>query len=512
MSRRRNAQLAAGFMTAQYCLALLASFYVTRLLVGTLGVDLYGVWLATGGLLAYAALADLGVFSAMSLLFAEADGQKDLALTRRLIANGLLTGLVAGFSYVLAALALWQFLPLVVPLDARELALLRGPYQLMIATAGLCYPLRLFAALRGGLQDFGFLGSFSLGETLLKAVLTYALLKAGYGLYAIAVASVVPSSLLNLACLGRTFLKNRELLRALPRPDVRGVRPILSTGAGTWLGSLGWQLAFATDGIVIAHLGQRQLIPSFVITSRLGLTLMQFVWSLPDSASIGLVHLSVEGNQKRTSEVVRTLIRLHLLGSGAIVCATLAGNAGFVTSWVGAELYGGLSLNALLALDVVVLSVAHAVVIPASVLGSRLEIGAITLANGLIHVLLAWFLGGWLGLPGIAAATAVSALLTTIPVGMRLLARRTELTPGTTLNMLLPWAARLLPCAAGAALLGWATLHSPFTPAGRFGPLLVGMFAAGSASFVYLYASRSLLRDLPLGARSRRVLAALRLA
>jgi O-antigen/teichoic acid export membrane protein len=512
MSRRRNALLAASFTAGRSLLALLTSFYVTRLLVHTLGVDVYGLWLASGGLLAYAALADLGIFSVMSWLFAEADGKRDLDLTRSLISNGLLAGLVAGVAYAAAALALWELLPRLIPLGERELGLLRGPFRLMIGVAALCYPLRLFAALRSGLQDFGFLGSFQLGETLLGAALTYGLLRGGYGLYAIAIASVIPSSLVNAAALLRTLLVNPKLLQTLPRPNARGVRPILASGAGGWLGTLGWQLAFATDSIVIAHLGQRHLIPSFMITSRLGLTLMQFLWSLPDSASIGLAHLGAEGDRRRTSDVVQTLIRIHLFGAGAIACALLAGNAGFVTTWVGAELFGGSGLNAILALDVVVLSVTHALVVPPAVLGSRLQIGAITLLNGVVHILLAWCLGARYGLNGIAAATALSALVTSIPVGLALLARRTELTVRRTSQLLvLPWVLRFLPCAAAAALLGWASGESRWAAAGRFGPLLLGSCAAAAAVGIYLYVLRGQLRELPLGVRLTRLLSAVRL-
>jgi hypothetical protein len=265
-------------------------------------------------------------------------------------------------------------------------------------------------------------------------------------------------------------------------------------------------MASATDAIVIAYLGYRHLVPTFVITSRLGLTLMQFAWSLPDSAMIGLANLGAEGDRTRTASVVQALIRLHLVPVGAIACATLAANAAFVRVWVGADLFGGDSLNALLVLDVVVLSVVHALITPAAVLGSRVQVGTVTLVNGVVHIVLALILGHWFGLAGVAAATALSALVTTIPVGARLLAATTGITAKSALgSLILPWAWRALPCALLASAAGWA-LQSNLAPTGRVATLLTAGIATALTVFAYLWGVKGLMKDLPFGPRVTKIL------
>ena len=508
MSRRRNALVAAAFSYAQSLLGIVASFFITRLLVRALGADLYGTWLATGGLLGYAALADLGIFGVMPWLFAEADGEKDATRQRDLLVHGLLAGAGAGLLYAAAAFGAWLLLPRMAHLDVSDVARLRGPLALMVLATALCYPLRLFSALRAGLQDFKFLGFLQILGTLLNAGLSFGLLRAGLGLYALAIAGVVPSILTSGCCLVRTFQRDPALFRALPRPSLRGTKPILTSGAGSWMGALGWQMASATDAIVIAYLGYRQLVPSFVITSRLGLTLMQFAWSLPDSAMIGLANLGAEGDRSRTAKVVQALIRLHLIPVGAIACVTLAANAALVSIWVGADLYGGERLNAWLVLDVVLLSVVHALVTPAAVLGSRVQVGFITLLNGVVHILLALVLGHWFALSGVAAATALSALVTTIPVGARLLESRTGLTAKSVLlSLILPWAVRALPCALVAAAVGWAS-HATRLGTSRISALLIPGFGATLTLLAYLWGLKDMMRDLPFGPRVKKILAA----
>lgn len=511
MSRRRNALVAVVFSYAQTLLGILAGFFITRILVRDLGPDLYGTWLATGGMLAYAALADLGIFGVMPWLFAEADGEKNVDRTRSLISHGLLAGAVAGFLYGAAALLVCLLLPHLVHLDAEEVVRLRGPIAIIVLGTALGYPLRLFSALRSGLQDFKFLGIQQLIATLLNAGLSYGLLRAGMGLYALAIATVVPSTLTSAWALLRTVQRNAEFLRALPKPTVKGTRPIVSSGFGAWMGALGWQMASATDAIVIAYLGYRHLVPSFVITSRVGLTLMQFAWSLPNSAMIGLAHLGAEGDVSRTRKAVEALIRLHLIPIGFIACGILAANGAFVRLWVGSDLFGGTTLNAILTFDVVVLSIVHALVTPAAVLGSRVQIGAITLVNGALHILMALVLGHWFGLAGVAAATALSALVTSIPVGARLLAERTGISVKSALGeMVLAWTARALPFAVLAIVIGWAS-EAGWTPAGRLSGLLTVGAATALVCACYVWGVKGMIKDLPFGPRMTRILAAVRL-
>jgi len=508
MSRRNKALVAVAFTYAQSVLGIVASLFITRLLVRSLGADLYGIWLATGGLLGYAGLADLGIFGVMPWLFAEADGAKDIACKRSLIVHGLLAGVGAGVLYSIGASAIWLLLPHLAHLDAHSVAQLRGPIVVIVVATAVGYPVRLFPALRGGLQDFKFLGVLQLVGTLLNASLSYGLLRAGLGLYAVVIASITPTILTSVCSLIRTWRIDRPLLQELPRPTLRGTRPILTSGAGSWMGSLGWQMASATDVIVIAYLGYRELVPTFAITSRLGLTLMQFAWSLPDSGLIGLANLGAEGNRSRTESVVRTLIRLNLIPIGAVVCVTLAANATLVHFWVGSDLFGGELLNRILILDVLVLTITHALCTPAAVLGSRVQVGVITLVNGVVHIVLALILGHWFSLSGVAIATALSALGTSIPVGIHLLTAMTGIT-GTSVigSLILPWLWRALPSVLVAGLAGWVS-HSYLVPRGFVTTVIIVGAMTAFTVFVYLWSVRGMIKDLPFGPRITRLLSA----
>jgi O-antigen/teichoic acid export membrane protein len=515
MSRRERALVNAAFTYVQWLVGALASFYVTRFMLHALGEDKYGMWLATGALLMYSGLADLGILAVMPWLFAEADGAKDPARTKSLVAHGAAAACLSGLGSVVVVVVLWSFLPRLLHLSADDRQLLRGPVFAMTAVTAAGYPLRVFVAFRNGVQDYTFLGRCNVVQTILGPALIVGVTRVWGGFWGIALGGAVASVVVGVAALVRTALRNPEIFQGLPRPSGPLVRYILGSGAGAWLASLGFQLAAATDNALIAFLGHRDLVPTFVVTSRLGLTLMQMSWALPDSAFVGLAQLNAEeqGEKKRVAEVMMALLRLQLLAAGALACGLLAGNYGFVTAWVGPSLFGGARLNAAFALAVVALSMAHALIVPTGVLGKRLIAGFLTLANGVVHVGLAVVLGRMWGLTGVAAATTLSALLTTIPGGAVLTVWLVPLSIRRIVkDAIAPWAWRMVPSVLLGAGAGWLVTRPALAGAGRSAAFFAGLIGAAVVGAAYLVIMRALTRDLPVGPRARRVLERLRLA
>ena len=91
MSRTKRATIAAGFGYAHFGFALIIGIVTVPLLLDRLGTRTWGLWLATGELLAYAAMVDFGVLGVLPWMLAEADGRGDRLAMRRLISNGAAT-------------------------------------------------------------------------------------------------------------------------------------------------------------------------------------------------------------------------------------------------------------------------------------------------------------------------------------------------------------------------------------------------------------------------------------
>ncbi len=476
---------------------------ITRTVLHILGKDTWGLWAASGALLSYAGLADLGVLRILPWVIADADGKKDHDRIRASLAAALPYAVLTGFAYVGVALLLWQLYPPLLRLSPRDQIALRGPVFCVVILTACTFPLRVFTALLTGLQDTTFLGAVGLVEVIESSLLSFVLAWQGFGLYSLAVGVALPPVLSAAAAFLRANVSFRRLLRSWRWPSRRLVSSLAVDGIGAWLATVGFQLAAAADPVILSNVGLRSAVAGFVITSRLPMTLVHFVLILPDAALVGLAQLRAEGARDRTYDVVLAILRLNLILAGAVACAVLASNAGFVRLWVGADLFFGAPLNALFAANAVLMTAIHGLVVISGVFGSRLKVGIVFVINGLLHLLLASTLGRYIGVYGVCVATLLSGALTALPVGFRLLESNTGLTVSTLwARIYWPWFRRFAPLATVAYLLG------DFSSTMPFGLLVLGCCGIGVA---YLFAMKPLYAGLPLGHRLEGWLSKLRL-
>lgn len=493
MARRRNAILTALFGYGQSTIGMALGLLVTRVVLRLLGQDTWGLWVASGALLSYAGLADLGVLGVLPWIIADADGRKDAPHIRAALSHALVFAALAAAGFVLIASILWNFFPALLHLSEQDRTALRGPVFVVIALTAVTFPMRLFAALLTGLQDATFLGFTGLVQVIAGPALTVTLAWSGCGLYALAIGSSAPPVAIALASMVRARMRFGHLVTSWPRPGGTLMRSLAVDGMGTWLGAIGFQLAASADAIILASVGLRGMIAPFAITTRLPLTLMQFGWILPDAALVGLAQLGGEAGRERVREVVLAILRLNLILAGAVASAVLASNAGFVRIWVGSDLYLGNRVNCLLAINVVLMTAIHGLVSVACVFGKRMTVGVVFVVNGVVHIVLASFLGRHIGVVGVASATLLSGIATALPVGMRLLAPSTGITARDILAQVYwPWMQRFLPLAVVAGFLGYLGTTVPIAL------LTVGCTVFG---FAYMWWMKPLYVGLPLGPR-----------
>jgi len=484
----QKAAAIAVFNYLQYALAIVTGFIVVPLTLKYLGARPWGLWLASGEILNYAAMVDFGVLTALPWLFAEAEGRRDREAMRRLVSLGLWLGTVVAVGYAAAALVLWRILPSALFLTAPDRQLIAIPLTLVVIANVLRQPLGAFRAVLVGLQDVVFHGFITLAGSAAGVAITIVLLIKGFGLYALAWASALPPVLVLLICAARALAIAPDLRPRWMRPGLGDLRPLFTQGAGSWLADIGWQLMAASNAIVITYMGHPEWVPIYACTARLGTTCTQLAWVLPDSGHVGLAQLHGERRSARVRAVIALMLRLHLLLSGAAACGLLVFNPAFVTRWVGPAAFGGVGLNGLLALGVVLSSIAHGYLASAAVLGRRMHVGMVALVNGIVQTMLAVVLGHRLGIAGVAWASLAAVAMTSVPAGMLLLREAAGFTPASLVSdLLLPWLARIAPVAAIAVLIGLVS------------EALGLWLAAAAAALVcaaYVWQVRPLLADL----------------
>jgi Na+-driven multidrug efflux pump len=488
----------------QYALAIVSGIILVPMTLKYVGARNWGLWLAGVEILSYGGMLDLGMLGVLPWLFAEAHGRRDRTAMRRLVSHGLWLGvLVSGIMFVGMATA-WRVLPSRLFLTTEDVAIVGPPLAVMIVLSTIYLPLGVFRALLDSQQDVAFVGTVGIAKGLLGVVLTVVLLLRGWGLYALALASAVPSFLMLVSFAVRARRIAPDLRPAFIRPTRDEIRPLVSNGFGSWLSDLGWQMLNASTGIIITYLGNPGWVAVYACTSKLSGMSMNLAWVLPDSGHIGLAQLYGERQPaQRLREVVGMMLKLHLLFAGAAAIGLLMFNPSFVTRWVGIGMFYGLRLNALLAAGIVLFSVVHGLITSAAVLGNRLQVGVVVLVNGVLQAVLAVFLGHRFGLIGVAVAALASSMLTALPAGVWLLKKPTGITARWLVtDLIAPWVTRFLPIAVMA--FGGGLLY-----------LRVGLWTSGVGAAVlcllYAWQMRPLYASLPLDSRVTDILVRFRL-
>ena len=446
MSRTMRASIAAGFSYVHVGVSLIAGLWLVPFTLYHVGARSYGLWLASGELLAYAGLAELGMLVTLPWLIAQADGQGDRARMRLLVSTGAAAAALSALAYGGLAVVLWTQLPRVLQLGDAERASVQGPLLIVAAAGCVSHPLRAFNAVLAGLQDVRFNGIASLAHWLIGFALAVPLLAWGHGLYALAIAAAVPPIVTGIAAAVRLRTVAPDLLRDWPRPAFADIRRLFVEGVGTWIGGWGWRLVAASDSLVLAALGRPAQVAALACTTKLAQALVHLSWIPCDNGLIGLAQLAAEGQARRLRDALVVMVRVYLALAGAVACVIVAVNPAFVRQWVGPDMFAGMLSNTLIAALVIAMSIGHAVAVIPSVLGRRLAIGVATMACGVLHLGLAWLLGARFGVPGIVAAGVISHGVVFAALAWRPFAQATGTTEFSLLaDVLAPWALRLAP-------------------------------------------------------------------
>lgn len=471
--------MATAFAYVYIAASIISGLWLIPFTLRILGARLYGLWLASGELIAYAGFTEMGILVTLPWLIAEADGRGDRDRMRQLLSTGVAASALTGIGAGIVAFALWIAFPLILRVGPVDQRMLRGPLLVLAIAACLANPLRVFGAVTTALQDVRFNGIVSFIEWLLGFVLCVAMLLRGWGLYALAISAVLPAFLSRLWTLLRVRIIAPDLLHGWTRPSWAEIHRMFAEGLGMWFAGWGWKLISASDSLVLGILGRPTAVAALACTTKMEQALVNLSWVPCDSGLVGLAQLSGEGHRQRLRDALVVMIRVYLALAGAVACVVLAVNPAFVRVWVGPALYAGGLANGLIAVLAITTTFGHAIAVVPSVLGERMRIGVATLVSGLIHLALAFVLGMRFGIAGIVLAGIISHGVVFCALAWRSFARATGTTElALAVDVVRPWIWRLAPLLLLAFLAG-RLIATP--------PLVVTVAAGGAiAAFVML--------------------------
>lgn len=251
-------------LVAQVVLA----FVVTPLLVHSLGVQTYGIWLLLTALIGQYALFDFGISSAVARFVAAAAGRNDEEEIHAVVNTALVLFALIGAVCLLVTLGL-AFLAGHLTSHPAEVPVIRTCVLLVGGMVAVGFPVRIFQGVLKAYLRYDLIAFAGLAKLILTNLLIWIFLRAGYGIVCLAVITALAGAL-------EYLLTIRFAYRAFPalrlgfdfyRKATRGT--LLDYSWRSFILGVTQQIRFKLDLVVIASvLREKSLITHYSIGAR----------------------------------------------------------------------------------------------------------------------------------------------------------------------------------------------------------------------------------------------------
>lgn len=468
-SRRRGAAIALAGGYAGMVLLLVQGLVLVPLYLHYLGAGTYGAWLASGEVLGWLAVLDLGIAGVSSQRMAAAHGRGDHRVVADYFGTGVLMQAALAAGVVLLAVVAAPFVPGWVQLTGPAADELASCFVVAGVATGLGLLANVVGALALSTQRMLFVHAATVGAGVLGLAVAVVLLLGEYGLWALALGMLVRSGSLLLAVSAHALYVLRHDLRQRARLHGATAREYLGFSGVAVLTMVGNTAANRSDGVLIALLFGPETVTVYVLTRRAAEMLSMFLARIGGAVYPGFAHLVGSGNHARAGEVAGQVARLYFWTAVPATALYMALNRSFVELWVGPAQFAGQSLTVLVGLNVLVVGWASLVLYVNGAAGNITRAGVAVFVEAVARVGAALVLLSAAGLAGLPAAGVATAAVSA-HVGLGWLFRRLELPRPRVPLRQAAFAAVLLAAGAAAGTVRWADTWLQFVAwGGAFG-------------------------------------------
>lgn len=411
-SRTRNfiAGVFSGYVLMFATVAV--GLWLTPFTLRFLDREEYAIFALMSDVLMWLGLLDLGIAAGLRAQAAQLTGLPSQEKLNRLASTAFFSQNVV----VLAVLVLGAGLSFIFP----DFFAIRPDLQrdashlmfLMIVALAMSMGTQTFSALLIANQQIHVDNAFGLLNLVIRSVLTVVLLKAGWGLYSLAIANLAAKLTSSSLAVIRTFrlLPGLHIRYALATwDDLRAIG-----GLGLWFSLAGVAnvIISGLDRLMTAKLISVEMVTTLTLTGRLYSFSGGLILLLTDTARPMLGQLF---GQKKLPEALRVYRQLFALSVGGAIVLGLciwSGNGSFVSRWVGNANYGGIGMDAALFVNFVI---AFWIRPNRAALSAALTVRAPALCQiieGFLNLGLSIVLARPLGVLGIIVATSIASVMT----------------------------------------------------------------------------------------------------
>jgi len=408
------------FVTAFVALAL------TPFIIRSLGDNMYGLWIFVGSFLGYYGLMDFGLNSAIQRFLSRAIGSSNKDEESRIINTALAVFSIIGFAALLLSIALSLLLPMWIK-NISDVVLFKKIIFILGLNFALGFPLRVFSGILAANIRYDISTGLELVKLALRTLLIIVLLKAGYGLIALAIIALITDIGGYLAKYFVVRSLYKDIVYSIKLIDRSMIRPLFGYSIYTFISQIAEQLKFNFDNLVIISFIGLNSVTVYSIAFRLVRYFSQFI-----GASIGVfvpVFSQYEARGDKASIREKFILSTKISGymSVFIGCVLIIFGKSFINRWVGVEYVSAYPILVILTISFTISLMQDPSVQLFYGLSQHKYLAIISTIEGASNLLLSIILIKKIGLIGVALGTAIPMTIVFILVYPRYACRLIDL-------------------------------------------------------------------------------------
>lgn len=349
MSRTRNylKGLSTGYVAT--IATILVGLWLTPFTLRYLDREEYAVFSLASDLLMWLGLLDLGITSGLSAQAAQLTGKPDNERLNRLASTAFFTQNVVVLVVLLVGVGMALAFPFFFPVRQELVKTTTALMAMLVLGTGISFSTKTFSALLVANQQVHIDYILKLVLLIIRTVLIVALLICGWGLYSLAIASLVATIITSAMAVLRAlhYLPSLRIRWRFASWDV--LKSMGSLGIWFTIGGLAGIVVSSLDRIVAGKFISVESVTTLSLTSRVYVLSRTFLDQITNTARPMLGQLI---GQNKLDAAYSNYNHMFILSTGVAIISTAsiyAGNGAFVTRWVGASNYGGWMLDVALA-------------------------------------------------------------------------------------------------------------------------------------------------------------------
>lgn len=394
---------------------ILATYFLVPFNLRHLGEEQYGLWLLICSLTGYLSLLQLGVPMASVRHLTHAIAKGDPAEVNRLVASCAALYLGIGSVMALIGLPLLFFYEHAYQIPPEFQTQARYAFLLALVNVGMGFFAQLPYAIMNSYQDFVRTNLLATTMILVRAGLNVLLVWFYPSLLVLAAVQVLVTVVEMTVLWGVIFVFHNEVRLRPTLFSAAVIRQILGFSVYVLLLSMGTQLSFQTDAIVIGMYLNPAQIPVFSVGNNLVLYLMQFVIGIASVMMPLATSLQAKGQMDELRSVFLKWSKLAIALTWCAGSYLIIFGPDFLANWIGPRFEGPSGgVLRILMLSYLLFLPLRGVGLPVLMgLGKVAYPTAAFLLAGVLNLVLSLILVRPLGLNGVAWGTTIPNLLLT---------------------------------------------------------------------------------------------------